>query len=95
MGGMDRVVFLPVQLTADDCMDAGGRATHGAVAEANMKMGTKQQRHAHFHMQLRGPEGLADAGVPFLDSSLGMQRRIKVMDATGRIKKSPPSGGLF
>jgi hypothetical protein len=42
-----------------------------------MKMGNKQQRRAHFHMQPRGPEGLADAGVPFLDSSLGMQRRIE------------------
>jgi hypothetical protein len=30
---------LPVQLTADDCMDTGDRVTHGAVTEANIKMG--------------------------------------------------------
>ncbi|MDX8404457.1 MAG: hypothetical protein R8K54_08660 [Mariprofundaceae bacterium] len=30
----------PVQLTVDDCMDAEGRATHGAVAEASMQMGS-------------------------------------------------------
>ena len=36
------------------------------AAEASMKMGTKQQRRAHFHEQPRDPAGLSDAGRPSL-----------------------------
>jgi len=43
----------PVQLTADDCMDAGGRATHGAVAEASLKM-DKAASSRHFSYEAEG-----------------------------------------
>jgi len=36
------------------------------AAEANLKMGNKQQRRAHFQVQWREPAGQADAGCPFL-----------------------------
>jgi len=53
MGGKggSEMVLIPVRLTTDDYMDVGGRATHGAVAEASVKNGMKQLRRAHFHAQ--------------------------------------------
>jgi len=45
---MGRTLYFPVYLAADDYMDVGGKATHGAVAEANIKNGMKQLRRAHF-----------------------------------------------
>jgi hypothetical protein len=48
-----------------------------ADSRGKYENGIKQHRRAHFHVQSREPAGLADAGVPFLGSSLGMQRRTK------------------
>jgi hypothetical protein len=41
-------LFHNTHLTTNDCMDAGGRATHGAVAE-NTKRTKKNQRVKELH----------------------------------------------
>ncbi|MES0372401.1 MAG: hypothetical protein ABUK11_09000, partial [Mariprofundaceae bacterium] len=44
-------------------------------AEANMQMGSSSNVAPIFMCSLREPAGQSDAGVPFLASSLGTQRR--------------------
>ena len=42
------VVIQPFKSNPDDCMDAGGRATHGAVADDCMDAGGRATRGADF-----------------------------------------------